>query len=210
MKLNVIESTEKYPFTLPALPFGDRDLDPYITSNTLQYHYNKHHQGYVNNLNALIKDTEMQDKTIEEIICLSAKDATKTAIFNNAAQVWNHTFYWHCMKKNGGGRPNKELLDLIARDFGSFDAFITDFKQAAISQFGSGWAWLTLNQSGKMSIVKTSNADLPMSSGLKALLTIDVWEHAYYLDYQNKRIDYVDLFIEHLVNWDFVYKNVNY
>jgi Fe-Mn family superoxide dismutase len=194
-------------FTLPALPFEKTDLEPYISSNTIDFHYGKHHQAYVTNLNNLITGTEWENKSLEEIILESAKDPTKMGIFNNAAQVWNHTFYWNCLKKNGGGEPSSKLMDLIRESFGDFEKFKAEFKQAALTQFGSGWAWLIL-EDGKLQIFKTSNADLPLAHGKKALLTCDVWEHAYYLDYQNKRPDYVDTFLNHLINWDFVQSNL--
>lgn len=195
-------------FSLPPLPYDLSALEPHISANTLSFHYGKHHQAYVNNLNTLTKDSALAQKSLEEVILEVAGKADKAGIFNNAAQVWNHTFYWHCMKPNGGGMPPSDILSLIVRDFGSFDAFKEQFKQAAISQFGSGWAWLVSDQ-GKLKISKTGNADLPMAHGEKALLTCDVWEHAYYLDYQNRRPDYVDTFLTHLVNWDFVVQNLN-
>ncbi len=208
MTLNALPSQEKFPFKLPDLPYSKTALVPHITENTFNYHYEKHHQAYVTNLNNLIKGTDLDQKTLEELIMLSASDPSKSGIFNNAAQVWNHTFYWHCMKPKGGGDPKGKLLEMINDAFGALDAFKEQFKQAAISQFGSGWAWLVL-QDGKLKITKTSNADLPMNHGQKALLTVDVWEHAYYLDYQNKRPDYVTIFLDNLVDWDFVAKNLD-
>ncbi len=190
-------------FTLPTLPFEKTALEPYISANTIDFHYGKHHQAYVTNLNNLIAGTDMQGKSLEEIILASSKDPAKMGVFNNAAQVWNHTFYWHCLKQNGGGEPSAKLLELIKASFGDFEKFKAEFKQACITQFGSGWAWLILEE-GHLKILKTSNADLPLAHGKKALLTCDVWEHAYYLDYQNKRPDYVDTFLNHLVNWEFV------
>lgn len=188
-------------FTLPPLPFGKNDLEPYISAQTLDFHYGKHHQAYVTNLNNLAAGTDYETKSLEEVILSSfQKDV---GIFNNAAQVWNHTFYWNCLKKNGGGEPSPKLLSMITKDFGSFEKFQGEFKQAALTQFGSGWAWLVLD-GDTLKISKTGNADLPMVHGQKALLTCDVWEHAYYLDYQNKRADYVDIFLKNLVNWEFV------
>ena len=195
------------PFTLPELPYAQNALEPHISANTLSFHYGKHHQAYVTNLNNLVKDTPMAEMSLEEVIMASAKDSAKAGIFNNAAQVWNHTFYWHCMKPNGGGKPAGALAQRIEADFGSYEKFAEAFKQAATTQFGSGWAWL-VEENGKLKITKTGNADLPMAHGQKALLTCDVWEHAYYLDYQNKRPDYVSVFLDKLVNWDFVAKNL--
>lgn len=194
-------------FTLPPLPYESTALEPHISANTLSVHHGKHHNAYVTNLNNLIAGSDLEGKSLEEIITLSSKDASKTGIFNNAAQVWNHTFYWHGMKAGGGGAPTGALADRITKDFGSYDDFCTQFKQAATTQFGSGWAWLVL-EGETLKITKTGNADLPMIHGQKALLTCDVWEHAYYLDYQNRRPDYVDTFLKHLVNWDFVQSNL--
>ena len=194
-------------FTLPELPYAPDALEPHITAHTLSFHYNKHHQAYVTNLNNLVKDTPLATASLEEVITASAGDATKAGIFNNAAQVWNHTFYWHSMKPNGGGAPKGKLADQINKDFGSLDAFKEAFKTAATTQFGSGWAWLVL-EGDKLKVTKTGNADLPMVHGQKALLTIDVWEHAYYLDFQNRRPDYITTFLDKLVNWDFAEKNL--
>ncbi len=178
-----------------------------MSANTFSFHHGKHHAAYVNNLNGLIKDTPLSGKSLEEIIKEVAGDAARQGIFNNAAQVWNHTFFWNCMKPNGGGKPTGALLDKINADLGGFDKFCEDFKAAATTQFGSGWAWLVL-EGGKLKITKTANADTPLAHGQKALLTVDVWEHAYYLDYQNRRPDFVATFLAHLVNWDFVAKNL--
>ena len=188
--------------TLPPLPYDIAALEPHISAQTLTFHHGKHHQAYVTNLNNLTQNTDLADKPLEEIIQATAGNAEKIGIFNNAAQVWNHTFFWNCMKPKGGGQPTGTLKGMIEKDFGSYEAFIVDFKQAAITQFGSGWAWLVLEK-GNLRIMKTANADLPMVHGATALLTCDVWEHAYYLDYQNRRPDYVDTFLAHLVNWDF-------
>ncbi|MCE2926881.1 MAG: superoxide dismutase [Rickettsiales bacterium] len=195
-------------FILPPLPYAPTALEPHLSAKTFSFHYEKHHNAYVVNLNNLIKDTPLANASLEEIIMASAKDPSKAGIFNNAAQVWNHTFYWHSMKPNGGGAPSGKLADKINADFGSFDAFKDAFKQAATTQFGSGWAWLVLD-GDKLKVTKTGNADLPMAHGQKALLTIDVWEHAYYIDYQNRRPDYVTTFLDKLVNWEFVEKNLN-
>jgi len=188
--------------TLPNLPYDIAALEPHISAKTLAFHHGKHHQAYVTNLNNLIQNTELADKPLEEIIQATAKNPEKAGIFNNAAQVWNHTFFWNCMKPQGGGQPTGGLKAMIETAFGSYETFAADFKQAAVTQFGSGWAWLVVEK-GILRIMKTSNADLPMVHGATALLTCDVWEHAYYLDYQNRRPDYVDTFLSHLVNWDF-------
>ena len=190
------------PFTLPELPYALDALAPKISKETLEYHYGKHHQAYVTNLNKLAIDTEFATMSLEAVIKTSSG-----SLFNNAAQVWNHTFYWHCMQSNGGGTPSGALSDQITRDFGSYDAFRAEFKQAALTQFGSGWAWLVLNNEGKLTITKTGNADCPLAHGQTPLLTIDVWEHAYYLDFQNRRADYAEAFLTSLVNWDFVVSN---
>jgi Fe-Mn family superoxide dismutase len=193
--------------TLPALPYEANALEPYITANTLSFHHGKHHQTYVTNLNNLIQGTELADASLENIIVAVANKPEKVGIFNNAAQVWNHTFYWHSMKKDGGGLPTGDIATKINEDFGSFGAFVDAFKNAGLTQFGSGWAWLVL-EDGKLKVTKTGNADTPMVHNQKAILTVDVWEHAYYLDYQNRRVDYLDLFLKHLVNWDFANANL--
>ena len=195
------------PFELPTLPYGKSALAPHISENTINYHYGKHHQAYVTNLNNLISGTDLAEKSLEEIIKISANDKTKAGIFNNSAQVWNHTFYWHSMKPNGGGKPTGEVLKLIESDFGSYENFVTEFKNAGATQFGSGWAWLVLD-SGKLKVVKTGNAETPLTTSAKPLMTMDVWEHAYYLDFQNARPTYIDTFLNHLVNWDFVNENL--
>lgn len=197
------------PFDLPPLPYDMAALEPYISAKTLSFHHGKHHQAYVTNLNNLLENSPHKDKSLEELIHLSKGNSEMAGIFNNAAQVWNHTFYWHCMKPQGGGEPSDAFKAALAQYFGSFEKFCAEFKQAAISQFGSGWAWLVKDSTGKLQILKTGNADLPMAHGVKALLTCDVWEHAYYLDYQNRRPDYVQTFLDHLVNWEFVEKNYN-
>lgn len=185
-------------FTLPALPYAMDALSPTISKETLEYHYGKHHQAYVTNLNKLIVGTPFETQSLEEII-LNASGG----IFNNAAQVWNHTFYWHCLSPNGGGRPQGKLLAKIEEAFGSFEDFKAQFNQTAIGTFGSGWAWLVQDQSGRLALKSTSNAQTPMTEGLNTLLTCDVWEHAYYIDYRNARPNYVDAFWN-LVNWAFV------
>jgi superoxide dismutase, Fe-Mn family len=189
-------------FSLPPLPYAKDALAPHISSETLDFHYGKHHQAYVNNLNKLVEGKPEEKKTLEEIIKTS-----EAGVFNNAAQIWNHTFYWGSMKPNGGGQPTGDLLSAIVRDFGSFDKFKEEFSNAAATQFGSGWAWL-VESGGKLSVTKTGNADLPMKHGQKALLTIDVWEHAYYIDYRNLRPKYIETFLSHLANWDFALANL--
>jgi len=186
-------------FDLPPLPYELNALEPYISANTMNYHYHKHHQGYVDNLNKLIKDTPFENMELEEIIVNTANKSEYISIFNNAAQVWNHTFFWNSMSPNEGKAPKGELLEKINRDFGSYDKFKVEFKQAATSQFGSGWAWLVEDKNGKLSVIKTGNADTPIAHGYIPIITCDVWEHAYYLDYQNKRADFVDNFLNHLM-----------
>lgn len=192
---------------LPSLPFEKNELEPYISSLTLEYHYGKHHNTYVTNTNNLTKETELDTLSLEEIILQTANDSTKTSLFNNAAQVWNHTFYWNSLKPNGGGLPTGEIAKKIDTDFGSYENFTKALKEAALGQFGSGWAWLVL-KNGKLSISKTSNADTPIAHGIKPLLCIDVWEHAYYLDYKNGRADYADAVIKNLLNWEFANRNL--
>ena len=193
--------------TLPALPYGLDALEPHISRSTLEFHHGKHHAAYVTNLNNLVAGTDLETKNLEETVQAVAGDAGKAGVFNNAAQVWNHSFYWQCMKPGGGDRPTGALADKINADFGSFEAFVEQFKAAGATQFGSGWAWLVLD-GGTLKITKTANADLPLAHGQTALLTMDVWEHAYYLDYQNRRPDYMTTFLEKLVNWDFVAANL--
>jgi len=190
------------PFTLPPLPYALDGLTPHISKETLEYHYGKHHNTYVVNLNKLILDTEFAAMSLEDIILKS-----KGPVFNNAAQVWNHTFYWHCLSPNGGGEPTGKLLDKINASFGSYAAFKEQFTQASIATFGSGWGWLVQDKEGHLKIISTSNAGTPMTEGLTALLTCDVWEHAYYIDYRNVRPDYLNAFWN-LVNWEFVANNL--
>ena len=194
-------------FTLPPLPFDKAALEPTISAQTFDFHHGKHHNAYVTKLNELIAGTEYEKLSLDEIIKKSAKDDSKKPIFNNAAQHWNHSFFWQCLKPNGGGKPTGELAKKIDSDLGGYDKFAKDFKEAAITQFGSGWAWLATDSSGKLEILKTGNADLPLAHGKKALLTVDVWEHAYYLDYQNRRPDFVQAFLDKLINWEFVAAN---
>jgi Fe-Mn family superoxide dismutase len=194
-------------FELPPLPYDKSALEPHVSAKTLEFHHGKHHQAYVTNLNNLVKDTPMANQSLEEIIKATAKDESKAGIFNNAAQVWNHTFFWHCMKPQGGGKPASDLAAKIDQAFGGLDKFKEQFKAAAVGQFGSGWAWLVAD-GGQLKITKTPNAVNPMAQGQTALLTCDVWEHAYYLDYQNRRPDFVQAFMDNLINWDFVAKNL--
>ncbi|BAU65559.1 Superoxide dismutase [Stanieria sp. NIES-3757] len=194
-------------YELPSLPYDYTALEPYISKNTLEFHHDKHHAAYVSKYNDAVKGTELDNKSIEEVIQAIAGDSSKTGLFNNAAQAWNHTFYWQCMKSNGGGTPTGELAKKIEADFGGFEEFVKAFKDAGATQFGSGWAWLVLD-GGKLKVTKTLNADNPLTSGQVPLLTMDVWEHAYYLDYQNKRPSYIDEFVAHLINWDFVAQNL--
>lgn len=190
------------PHTLPQLPYSKDALAPYISQETLEFHHGKHHQTYVDNLNKLIPGTEWENASLEEII-LKAKGP----VFNNGAQVWNHTFYWHSLTPQGSKAPQGEIQKLIEKSFGSFEDFQKQFNEAATSQFGSGWAWLVQNREGSLAVVKTSNADNPMQNGQKPLLTCDVWEHAYYIDYRNARAKYVEAFWN-LANWDFANENL--
>ena len=189
-------------FELPPLPYAQDALAPHISAETLEYHYGKHHQTYVDNLNKAVAGTDNENASLESII-MSAEGP----LFNNAAQVWNHTFFWNCLTPNGGGQPTGAVLDRINADFGSYDAFRAQLTEAGLTQFGSGWAWL-VEDGGKLAIMKTPNADLPMKHGVKALLTIDVWEHAYYIDYRNARAKFIDVVLDNLVNWDFVAENL--
>ncbi len=190
----------------PALFYAENALEPYISATTLGFHYGKHHVAYINNYNNLVAGTPFDSLTLEEVIALTATDPLKVGIFNNGAQAWNHSFYWNCLTPNGGGNPGGELEAKITQDFGSFDKFKEELKAAAATQFGSGWAWLVL-EGETLKVVKTGNAQTPLTSGQKPILTIDVWEHAYYLDYQNRRPDYVAAVIDNLLNWDFATKN---
>src|SRR5580704_1904207 len=190
-------------FTLPPLPYDKNALSPHISPETLDFHYGKHHQAYVTNLNKLVEGKPEASKSLEDIVLSS-----EGGVFNNAAQIWNHTFYWHSMKPNGGGQPTGDLADAIQRDLGGYEKFAEAFSQAAATQFGSGWAWLVLGADKKLAVTKTSNADLPMKHGQKALLTIDVWEHAYYIDFRNLRPKYIETFLKSLANWDFAAKNL--
>ncbi|CNI05042.1 superoxide dismutase [Fe] [Yersinia enterocolitica] len=189
-------------FELPTLPYAQNALEPHISAETLEYHYGKHHNTYVVNLNNLIKDTEFAGQSLEEIVKTSSG-----GIFNNAAQVWNHTFYWHCLSPNGGGEPTGKVADAINQSFGSFAEFKAQFTDAAVKNFGAGWTWLGKKSDGTLAIVSTSNAATPLTTADKPLLTVDVWEHAYYIDYRNARPKYLENFWA-LVNWSFVEKNL--
>ena len=191
-------------FTLPPLPYAENALEPVITANTLSFHYGKHHKAYVDNLNKLVAGTEYEAAPLEKIIKETAGKADKAGIFNNAAQIWNHTFYWHSMRGNGGGKPSGKLAQMIDADLGGYDTFKKDFAANAVSQFGSGWGWLVFD-SGKLKIVTTPNQDNPISQGQYPILGNDVWEHAYYLKYQNKRPDYLAAWWN-TVNWEEVNK----
>ena len=194
-------------FELPSLPYADTALEPYYSAKTFSFHHGKHHKAYVDNLNKLLPGSPFEKSSLEEIILAVAGDATKAGFFNNSAQVWNHTFFWNCMKPGGGGAPSGALAAKIDAAFGSYEKFAEQFKAAAVGRFGSGWAWLVLD-GGELKIMSTPNAETPMTGGKKALLTVDVWEHAYYLDFQNRRPDFVQTFLDQLVNWDFVAANL--
>ncbi|MEH2300282.1 superoxide dismutase [Nostoc sp.] len=195
-------------FVQEPLPFDKNALEPYgMKAETFEYHYGKHHKAYVDNLNKLTEGTELADKSLEEVIKTSFKDSSKAGIFNNAAQVWNHTFFWNSLKPAGGGAPTGEIAAKIDKDFGSFDKFKEEFSNAATTQFGSGWSWL-IDDGGTLKVIKTPNAENPLAHGQKALLTLDVWEHAYYIDYKNARPAFIKNFLEQLVNWDFVAENL--
>ena len=200
--------TGSSPPVLPPLPYAENALEPVITANTIGFHYGKHHKGYVDNLNKLITGTEYADLSLEKIITSTAGRPERTAIFNNAAQTWNHTFYWNSMRPKGGGEPPAALKQRIEASFGSVDACKKELAGAAVSQFGSGWVWLVL-EDGRLKVVKTANADVPLTTGKKPLLTVDVWEHAYYLDYQNRRADYVSAVLDKLINWEFALQNAS-
>jgi len=191
------------PFALHPLPYPEDALAPVISSTTIGFHYGKHHRAYVDNLNKAIEGTDLTSKSLEDIVKATAGDPARIAVFNNAAQDWNHTFYWNSMRPNGGGTPTGVIADRIKDSFGDYAKFRQEFVTAAVTQFGSGWAWLAQDQDKKLKVMKTPNADTPMARGLTCLLTCDVWEHAYYLDYQNRRPDYVNAWLDKLVNWDF-------
>jgi superoxide dismutase, Fe-Mn family len=195
-------------FTQAPLPYDPGALEPHgMSAKTFEFHYGKHHAAYVTNLNNLVKDTPMADMPLEEVIKSSFGDASKAGIFNNSAQVWNHTFFWSSMKPDGGGTPTGALAEKINSDLGGFDKLKEEFKAAATTQFGSGWAWL-VSENGKLKVTKTGNAENPLVHGQTPLLTLDVWEHAYYVDFQNRRPDFITNYLDQLVNWDFASQNL--
>lgn len=192
---------------LPPLPYAEDALDPVISARTMSFHYGKHHKAYVDNLNKLVAGTELSETPLEDVIRGTAGKADKAGLFNNAAQIWNHTFFWNSMKPGGGGAPTGAIGDAINSAFGGYDNFKKEFTTAAVTQFGSGWAWLVAEKSA-VKLVKTANAETPLTGNATPLLTIDVWEHAYYLDYQNRRPDFVAAVIDNLLNWDFANANL--
>jgi len=194
-------------FELPPLPYPMNALEPHMSARTLEFHHGKHHKAYVDNANKMVQDTPLANKSLEEVIQATGKDESKQGLFNNVAQIWNHNFFWKSMRPKGGGRPTGDLARAIEEAFGAYDKFREAFKTAGATQFGSGWAWLVF-EGGKLKVAKTANAVNPLVQGSKPLLTYDVWEHAYYLDYQNRRPDFIDAFIDHLVNWDFAAENL--
>ena len=195
-------------FELPPLPYAEDALEPHVSARTLSFHYGKHHKAYVDKTNELVKDTDLAELSLVELIRTAAQDGEKKTLFNNAAQIWNHDFYWHSMAPKGGGEPKGELAKQIEKDFGSYDKFKEAFKAKAAGQFGSGYCWLVLGHDGTLKVFGTANADTPIAGTSDVpLLTTDVWEHTYYLDYQNKRAAYLDAFLEHLVNWEFAEAN---
>lgn len=195
-------------FQLPPLPYDYAALEPYLSSDTLRFHHDKHHKAYVDTLNKLIAGTKFESQPLEEIIRVTMRSEEHRKIFNNAAQVWNHTVQWNCMRNGGGGAPPKEIAQQLERAFGSFDDFKQKFKDAGVNQFGSGWVWL-VSEKGRLAVVATPNAVPPFIEGRDALLTCDVWEHAYYLDFQNRRPDYIGTYLDHLVNWDYVLQRMS-
>jgi Fe-Mn family superoxide dismutase len=196
------------PIMLPALPYPENALAPVISAQTIGFHYGKHHKGYVDNLNKLLEaNKEFAELSLEKIVTTSAGKPESAAVFNNAAQIWNHTFYWSSLSPKGGGKPSGRLAARIDADFGGFESFKKELAQVAIGQFGSGWGWLVVD-SGKLKVVRTPNAEVPFTKGQTPLLTIDVWEHAYYLDYQNRRADYVNAVIDKLIDWEFAAANL--
>jgi len=194
-------------FELPNLPWSSDALEPHVSAKTLSFHHGKHHNAYVTNLNKLVEGTDLANKTLEEIMKATVNDASKKGIFNNAAQTWNHTFFWNSMNPNGGGEPSGVLKEKIVKQFGSVEKFKEEFAQKASTLFGSGWTWL-VESSGKLEILQTVGAGNPLTEGKKPLLTLDVWEHAYYLDYQNARPNFIKAFLENLINWEFAANNL--
>ena len=200
-------STAVQEYTLPPLPYKENALEPYISQRTLSFHYGKHHKGYVETTNKLAKEKGFTGLSLEDLIKKTAQDSDLKPLFNAAAQDWNHTFYWSSMRTKGGGEPKGPLLDLINKSFGSYGEFKKQFIETGTKLFGSGWVWLVVDKDNTLKIVGTKDADLPLIHDQKALLVCDIWEHAYYLDYQNRRKDYVEVFLDHLVNWDFASYN---
>ena len=205
----MLQMKTKASITLPELPYMQNALEPVISARTISIHYGKHHAGYVDKLNDLVAGTPFDGRPLAEIVVRAAEDRKSTAIFHNAAQAWNHTFYWHSMCGSGGGEPAGKLKSAIERDFGAVAKFREAFSKAAAGEFGSGWTWLVAGTDGKLKIVATDNADTPLVYGETPLLTIDLWEHAYYLDYQNRRADYVAAWLDKLVDWSFAEKNLS-
>ncbi len=204
----VDQITATAPYPLPPLPYDENALDPFISGKTLSFHYGKHHQKYVTKTNSMVEDSPYREHTLEHIVSASAGKSEQRKLFNNAAQAWNHWFFWNSMTPGGGGQPTGAIARAIDSSFGGFEQFAEQFTEAATTQFGSGWAWL-VKDSDSLRVMSTPNADNPITLGLKPLLTLDVWEHAYYLDYQNRRPDYVKAFIGHLINWEFADDNMN-
>jgi len=200
-------ATASTPLSLPPLPYPENALEPVISAKTLSFHHGKHHKSYVETTNKLIAGTELADLALEQIVSATHGKSDRVGIFNNAAQAWNHKFYWQCLKPQGGGEPPAALKRKIEEAFGSVDACKKELASSAVAQFGSGWAWLVLDGS-RLKVIKTANAETPIAGGGKPLLTIDVWEHAYYLDYQNRRPDHVNAVIDKLINWDFAAQNL--
>jgi Fe-Mn family superoxide dismutase len=203
----VLRAATSIAEAMPRLPYPDDALAPVISATTIGFHYGKHHKTYYDNMVRLVSGTDLADRPVEEIVRTTFRDPNRTALYNNAAQVWNHTFYWNSMRSQGGGEPGGALAQRIGKDFGDFTGFKKAFAEAAIGQFGSGWAWLVEGKDKKLEVARTPNADTPMAAGAKCLLTCDVWEHAYYLDWQNRRADYVAAWLDKLVNWDFASRN---
>ena len=205
----MLENRTKPSFTLSKLPYEDNALEPVISARTLSFHHGKHHAGYVAKLNELVEGSPYAGRPLEEVVKRAAADPASRLVFNNAAQAWNHDFYWRSMRPTGGGAPGGALRDAIRRDFGGLTEFGAAFAKAAAGEFGSGWAWLVAGKDAKLKIAATDDADTPMVRGETPLLTIDVWEHAYYLDYQNRRPDYIAAWLDKVVNWDFAERNFN-
>ena len=193
-------------YTQPELPYAENALEPHISANTIGFHYGKHHATYIKKYNDMVAGTPYNGQSIEDVIIATANDPEKTGLFNNGAQAWNHSFYWNSLSPNGGGKPSGQIAGKIETDFGSYDTFKSELANAAATQFGSGWAWLVLDN-GQLKVVKTANAQTPLTNAMYPILTIDVWEHAYYLDYQNRRPDYVAAMIDELLNWEFASQN---